>query len=157
MLIHLAEVVLQDFQLLLSGNYWLFHGHLLLGQVYGARHCREGLVSLLKLGVASGVTLAEPQISHLCPHQPPLPTLAVASGCSRARLPSQRHARELSWEHQPPSNSCLSFLTAVTTGQQCPALSCLTILSWQEAAGCSALCWCRIYSQSDSHGNDSCL
>lgn len=138
MLIHLAEVVLQDLQLLLGGNHWLFHGHLLLQQGYGARHCGDGLVSLLKLGVASGATLAEPQIFHLCPHQPPPPALAVASGCSRAQLPSQRHSRELSWEHQPPSNSCLSFLTAGTTCQQCLALSCLTILSWQEAAGCSA-------------------
>lgn len=74
MLIHFAEVVLQDLQLLLSGNHWLFHGHLLLGQDYGARHCGEGLVSLLKLGVAtSGATLAEPQICNPCPHQPPSP------------------------------------------------------------------------------------
>lgn len=86
-----------------------------------------------------------------------LPPPAVASGCSRAQLPSQRHARELSWERQPPSYCCLSFLSAASTRQQCPALSCLTILSWQEAAGCSALPWCCIYSQSDSHGNDSCL
>lgn len=155
MLVHLAEVVLQDLQLLLSGNHWLFHGHLLLGQGYGARHCREGPVSLLKLGVASGATFAEPQICHPCPHRPPPP--AVASGCSRAQLPSQRHARELSWERQPPSYCCLSLLSAASTRQQCPALSCLTILSWQEAAGCSALPWCCIYSQSDSHGNDSCL
>lgn len=50
-----------------------------------------------------GATLAEPQICHPYPHQPPPPTPAVASGCSRAQLPSQRHAREFSWEHQPPA------------------------------------------------------
>lgn len=31
MLVHLAEVVLQDLQLLLSGSHWLVRGHLLLG------------------------------------------------------------------------------------------------------------------------------
>lgn len=74
MLVHLAEVVLQDLQLLLSGSHWLLCGHLLLGQGYGARHCGEGPASLPKLGVASGATLAEPQVCHPHPHQLPLPS-----------------------------------------------------------------------------------
>lgn len=51
----------------------------------------------------------------------PIPTSSpspVASGRSRAQLPSQRHAGELSREPQPPRNSCLSFLTVVTARQQ---------------------------------------
>jgi len=70
MLVHLAEVVLQDLQLLLSGSHWLLRGHLLLGQGYGARHCGEGPVSLPKLGVAR----AEPQFAIPVPTSSPLPS-----------------------------------------------------------------------------------
>lgn len=118
MLVHLAEVIFQDLQLLLSGSYRLFRGHLLLGQGYGARHCGEGPVSLPKPAVAGGATLAEPQICLPHPHQLPLP---VVSGHIRAQLPSQKHARKLSQEPQPPSSSCLSFPTVATACQQHPA------------------------------------
>lgn len=57
MLVHLAEVVLQDLQLLLSGSHWLLSGHLLVGQGYGAR-C---LTHLVLWGVlnAPGLSLAD--------------------------------------------------------------------------------------------------
>lgn len=74
MLVHLAEVVFQDLQLLLSGSHWLLCGHLLLGQDYWAKHCGKGLASLSKLGEATGAHLWSPRFAIPVPPSFPLPS-----------------------------------------------------------------------------------
>lgn len=103
-----------------------------------------------------GATLAEPQICHPYPHQPPpRPQLWPLAAAGLNSLPKGMPGSSAG--STSPQQLLSHLLTAASTRQQCPALSCLTILSWQEAAGCSALPWCCIYSQCHSHGNDSCL
>lgn len=93
-------------------------------------------MSLPKLGVASGATLAEHQICHPHPQQLPPPQwpLAVAGHNS---LPKGMPGSSAGSPSPPATHASVSPLWQPdANGAQ---LSCLTILSWQETAACPLL------------------
>lgn len=154
MLVHLAEVVLQDLQLLLSGSHWLLSGHLLVGQGYGARCCREGLASLPELGVRPhllGLRFAIP-----IPISSPLPSglwlwqdatlfpKAHQGAQLGAQAPQQLLPRFPHCDDCTPTEPSWAASPSLAGRKQQPLL-CLVFPRW------------CIYSQPDSCGDNSCL